>query len=161
MKNKYEQRIERLQAKFAAAGIDGLYINHVENVSYFTGKKGNDCTLWITPTRATILTDFRYREMAQELTWLNFYETSGSARPIDLLQACPYKKIGVERSALVVTAAFDEAVSRVTANLARAAAITAGEADVYTVLKYKTIVCDKAGFDALVKRMGAVKKEAK
>ncbi|MBR3719963.1 MAG: aminopeptidase P family N-terminal domain-containing protein, partial [Firmicutes bacterium] len=47
MKNKYEQRIERLQAKFAAAGIDGLYINHVENVSYFTGKKGNDCTLWI------------------------------------------------------------------------------------------------------------------
>ena len=25
MKNKYEQRIERLQAKFAAAGIDGLY----------------------------------------------------------------------------------------------------------------------------------------
>ncbi|MBQ2095756.1 MAG: aminopeptidase P family protein, partial [Firmicutes bacterium] len=107
MKNKYEQRIERLQAKFAAAGIDGLYINHVENVSYFTGKKGNDCTLWITPTRATILTDFRYREMAQELTWLNFYETSGTARPIDLLQACPYKKIGVERDYLPLSDYLD------------------------------------------------------
>ena len=65
MKNKYEERIARLQAKFADAGIDGLYINHVENVSYFTGKKGNDCTLWITPTRATILTDFRYVEQAE------------------------------------------------------------------------------------------------
>ena len=100
MKNKYEERIARLQAKFADAGIDGLYINHVENVSYFTGKKGNDCTLWITPTRATILTDFRYREMAQELTWLTFYETSGTARPIDLLKTCPYTKIGVERDYL-------------------------------------------------------------
>ena len=70
MRNKYEERIERLQAKFADAGIEGLYISHVENVSYFTGKKGNDCTLWITPDSATILTDFRYREMAQELTWL-------------------------------------------------------------------------------------------
>ena len=82
-------------------------------------------------------------------------------QPKTKLMAALLKSVGVERSALVVTAAFDEAVSRVTANLARAAAITAGEADVYTVLKYKTIVCDKAGFDALVKRMGAVKKEAK
>ena len=47
------------------------------------------------------------------------------------------------------------------ANLARTAAVTATEADVYTLLKFRTIVCDKAGFEALVKRMGAVKKEAK
>ncbi len=100
MKNKYEQRIDRLRAQFADAGIDGLYINHEENVSYFTGKKGADCTLWITQTRATILTDFRYREMAQELTWLTFAETSGTFKPIDLLKACPYTKIGVERDYL-------------------------------------------------------------
>ncbi|MCR4805590.1 MAG: Xaa-Pro peptidase family protein, partial [Clostridia bacterium] len=100
MKSKYEQRIERLQAMLDGAGIEGLYVSHVENVSYFTGKKGNDCTLWVTKTRATILTDFRYREMAQELTWLSFYETSGTARPIDLLKACPYTKIGVERDYL-------------------------------------------------------------
>ena len=67
----------------------------------------------------------------------------------------------MERSALVVTEKYDETVFRVTANLARAASVTASEADVYSLLKHKTIVCDKAGFDALVKRMGAVKKEAK
>ena len=81
--------------------------------------------------------------------------------PKTKLMAALLKKAGVERSALVVTGAFDETVFRVTANLARAASVTAGEADVYSILKYRTIVCDKAGFDALVKRMGAVKKEAK
>jgi ribosomal protein L4 len=70
------------------------------------------------------------------------------------------KKAGVERSALIVTEQFDENVFRVTANLARAAWLTASEADVYSVLKFKTLVCDKAGFDALVKRMNVVK-EAK
>ncbi len=82
-------------------------------------------------------------------------------QPKTKLMAALLKKAGVERSALVVTAAFDETVSRVTANLARTAAVTAAEADVYTLLKFRTIVCDKAGFEALVKRMGAVKKEAK
>ncbi|MBR5640996.1 MAG: aminopeptidase P family protein [Firmicutes bacterium] len=107
MRNKYEERVARLQAKFAEAGIDGLYISHVENVSYFTGKKGNDCTLWITPTRATIITDFRYREMAQELTWLTFYETGNAAKPIDVLKACPYTKIGVERDYLPLSDYLD------------------------------------------------------
>lgn len=107
MRNKYQDRIERLQASLESAGIDGLYISHEENVSYFTGKKGSDCTLWVTKTRATILTDFRYREMAQELTWLTFQETSGTYRPIDLLKACPYTKIGVERDYLPLSDYLD------------------------------------------------------
>ena len=81
--------------------------------------------------------------------------------PKTKLMAALLKKAGVARSALVVTEKYDETVFRVTANLARAASVTASEADVYSLLKHKTIVCDKAGFDALVKRMGAVKKEAK
>ena len=81
--------------------------------------------------------------------------------PKTKLMAALLKKAGVERSALVVTEKFDETVARVTANLARAAFLTASEADVYSILKFRTIVCDKAGFDALVKRMSAVKKEAK
>ena len=48
-----------------------------------------------------------------------------------------------------------------TAALEAMVGVTAAEADVYTLLKFRTIVCDKAGFEALVKRMGAVKKEAK
>ncbi|MBR4259101.1 MAG: 50S ribosomal protein L4, partial [Kiritimatiellae bacterium] len=81
--------------------------------------------------------------------------------PKTKLMAALLKKAGVARSALVVTEKYDETVFRVTANLACAASVTASEADVYSLLKHKTIVCDKAGFDALVKRMGAVKKEAK
>ena len=80
--------------------------------------------------------------------------------PKTKLMAALLKKAGVERSALIVTEQFDENVFRVTANLARAAWVTANEADVYSVLKFKTIVCDKAGFDALAKRMSVVK-EAK
>ena len=80
--------------------------------------------------------------------------------PKTKLMAALLKKAGVERSALIVTEQFDENVFRVTANLARAAWVTACEADVYSVLKFKTIVCDKAGFDALAKRMSVVK-EAK
>ena len=81
--------------------------------------------------------------------------------PKTKLMAALLKKAGVERSALVVTEKFDETVARVTANLARAAFLTASEADVYSILKFRTIVCDKAGFDALARRMAAVKKEAK
>ena len=81
--------------------------------------------------------------------------------PKTKLMAALLKKAGVVRSALVVTEKFDETVARVTANLARTAAMSAGEADVYSILKFKTIVCDKAGFDALVKRISVVKKEAK
>jgi len=95
--NKYEERIKALTALFDDAGIDGLYITGVPNVSYFTGVKGNDCALWITKTRATVLTDFRYREMAQSLTWLNYFETGNSVHRVDLLKECPYKKIGVEK----------------------------------------------------------------
>lgn len=80
--------------------------------------------------------------------------------PKTKFMAALLKKAGVERSALIVTEQFDENVFRVTANLARAAWVTANEADVYSVLKFKTIVCDKAGFDALAKRMSVVK-EAK
>ncbi len=81
--------------------------------------------------------------------------------PKTKLMAALLKKVGVERSALVVTEKFDETVARVTANLARAAFVAASEADVYSILKFRTIVCDKAGFDALVRRMAVVKKETK
>ena len=68
------------------------------------------------------------------------------------------KKVGVERSALVITGAVDENILRMTGNLPRAAAMSAAEVDVYTLMRFKTLVADKAGFDALVARMG--RKEA-
>ena len=67
--------------------------------------------------------------------------------------------VGVERDALVVTGKFDETVLQVTKNLARAMYETAGAVDVYTLLTFRTVVCSKEGFDALVKRLAV--KEAK
>ena len=64
------------------------------------------------------------------------------------------KKLGVERTALVITATADENIFRMTGNLPRVAAATAQEIDVYAVLRFKTIIADKAGFDALMARMG-------
>ena len=79
--------------------------------------------------------------------------------PKTKLMAALLKKVGVERDALVVTGKFDETVLQVTKNLARAMYETAGAVDVYTLLTFRTVVCNKEGFDALVKRLAV--KEAK
>jgi len=74
--------------------------------------------------------------------------------PKTKLMAAFLKKVGVDRTALVVTGAVDENVLKMTGNLPRAAAMSAAEIDVYTLLRFKTLVVDKAGFDALMARMG-------
>ena len=73
--------------------------------------------------------------------------------PKTKLMAAFLKSVGVERTALVVTGAVDENILKMTGNLARAAAMSASEVDVYTLMRFKTIVADKAGFDALMARM--------
>ena len=73
--------------------------------------------------------------------------------PKTKLMAAFLKQVGVERTALVVTGAVDENILKMTGNLARAAAMSASEVDVYTLMRFKTIVADKAGFDALMARM--------
>ena len=69
------------------------------------------------------------------------------------------KKIGVERSALVLTAEPDENIFKMTRNLPRVAVMSAPEVDVYTLMRFKTVVADKAAFDALMAR--AARKETK
>ena len=80
-------------------------------------------------------------------------------QPKTKLMAALLAKAGVERSALVVTEKFDETVFRVTANLPRVAVMSAPEVDVYTLMRFKTVVADKAAFDALMAR--AARKETK
>ncbi len=110
MMNKYEARIKALTEQFDAAGIDGLYISGVPGVSYFTGKKGDDCALWVDKDGAVIITDFRYRELAQSLTWLRFYETDDTHRTTDFLNSLSCTKIGVEKDWLSLNTylAFNE-----------------------------------------------------
>ena len=99
--NKYAERINRLRAKFEDSGIEALYINSVANVSYFTGKKGNDCSLYITADEAWIITDFRYEELAQSMSeWLSFYETGAGRNTLSFIESREERKIGIERSYL-------------------------------------------------------------
>ncbi len=102
MKNKYELRIDALRGLIAAKDIDGLYINHPANISYFTGRKGYDCALWISEREAVILTDFRYMEMALELDWLKFEQISAERRTVDFLSELSAESIGVEKDYLTL-----------------------------------------------------------
>ncbi len=95
--NRYAQRIEKLRASFAENGIDALFLNSNANVSYFTGKKGNDCSLYITPEEAWIITDFRYEEMAQSMSgWLSFYETAAGHGLMDFIKGREERTVGIE-----------------------------------------------------------------
>ncbi len=79
--------------------------------------------------------------------------------PKTKLMAKFLKDVGVTRSALVLTAEDNEPLFRMVRNLPRADQATAREINPYAVLLFKTIVADKAGFDALMARVAG--KEAK
>ncbi len=73
--------------------------------------------------------------------------------PKTKLMAAALKELGVDRSACIVQKDIDETVVLASRNLPRVAYDTAQAIDVYTVMVCKKIVCDKAGFDALLARI--------
>ena len=73
--------------------------------------------------------------------------------PKTKLMAAFLKKIGVERSALVLTGEVNDMVDLMVRNLPRVDSATPAEINPYAVLLFKNIVCDKAGFDALMARV--------
>ncbi len=106
-KNRFERRIEALRGLLAREDADGLYVIGEANVSYLTGRSGADCSLWISRTDAVILTDFRYREMAQELFWLDLEETGPGRREADILASICGGRIGVERNTMTLASWLD------------------------------------------------------
>jgi len=81
-------------------GIDALYISNVPNVAYFTGKKGDDCKLYIRQSEAYIITDFRYKEMAESLGWLKFAELRKGYSLVDIIKSFNDSTIGIEKEHL-------------------------------------------------------------
>ena len=63
------------------------------------------------------------------------------------------KELGVDRSAVIIQNEVDDTTLLVTSNLPRIDYSTAQALDVYTLMVNKTLVCDQAGFDALMARM--------
>ena len=73
--------------------------------------------------------------------------------PKTKLMAKLLKELGVDRTACIVPKEVDDTVLLVTSNLPRVDYSTAQALDVYTVLASRKLVCDKAGFDALMARI--------
>ena len=73
--------------------------------------------------------------------------------PKTKLMAALLKNLGVTRSALVIQKEVDDTTLLVISNLPRVDYSTAQALDVYTLMANKTVVCDQAGFDALMARM--------
>ncbi|MBO7721546.1 MAG: 50S ribosomal protein L4 [Kiritimatiellae bacterium] len=73
--------------------------------------------------------------------------------PKTKLMAKFLKELGVDRTACIVQKDVDDTVVLVTRNLPEIDYSTASSLDVYTLLANRRLVCDKAGFDALVERL--------
>ncbi len=73
--------------------------------------------------------------------------------PKTKLMAAFLKNLGVDRTAVIVQKDVDDTVVLVSSNLPKIDYSTAQALDVWTVMANRTLVCDKAGFDALLARI--------
>ena len=74
-------------------------------------------------------------------------------QPKTKLMAAFLKTLGVDRTAIVVQKDVDDTVLLVTSNLPKVDYSTAQALDVYSLMVARKVVCDKAGFDALMARI--------
>ena len=70
------------------------------------------------------------------------------------------KKLGIERTALIVLDQYDEKVVLAARNLPNVEVALATEVDVYSLLRYRTLLATKAGFEALTARIVVAPKKA-
>lgn len=97
-------RLENLRALIQQSEISGLYVTKAANVRYLTGKDGADCALWVTASDAFILTDFRYKEMALELSpYYLFKEIKGDNEICAFFNQQKKMSIGVEKDNLTLS----------------------------------------------------------
>lgn len=75
------------------------------------------------------------------------------AEPKTKLLTALLKKLGIERSALIILDQHDDKVILAARNLPKVEVATAAEIDVYSLLLYRTLVATQAGFAALTARM--------
>ena len=80
-------------------------------------------------------------------------DSFGLEAPKTKLMVKVLKELGVDRTACIVQKDVDETVVLASRNLPRISYDTAQALDVYTVLANRKLVCDKAGFDALLARI--------
>lgn len=75
------------------------------------------------------------------------------AEPKTKLLMSTLKKLGADRSVLIILDQYEESVLLAARNLPKVEVVSAAEVDVYSLLLYRTLVATQAGFEALTARM--------
>ena len=75
------------------------------------------------------------------------------AEPKTKLLTATLKKLGADRSVLIVLDQYEESVLLAARNLPKVEVVSAAEVDVYSLLLCRSLVATKAGFEALTARM--------
>lgn len=81
------------------------------------------------------------------------------AEPKTKLILALLKKLGAERSTLIVLDDYEDSVMLAARNLPKVEIVTASEVDVYSLLLYRKLLATQSGFAALTERMQPKKKE--
>lgn len=94
-----EKRIEALRSLLKEKGLDAVVVTKEVNLMYFSGFRGDDTTLVVTPGRLLLITDNRYTEQARHQAPL--YEIVEQKdglfrRTAEVLIALDAKRIGFE-----------------------------------------------------------------
>jgi len=98
-----DTRLDKLRDFLKVKGIDGVIINKLENLHYFSGFTGDDTMLLVSAEQAELITDFRYVEQAQQQTksFVVIEQKQGLLKAVaEQVQKNGLKKIGFEGASL-------------------------------------------------------------
>ncbi len=97
----YHPRLEKLREAIRSRRLDGLLVAGKANIRYLSGFTGNDAWALVTPARAFLITDFRYREQAAEELSAGFKlkESKGGLvkTALSLSQRLRLQRVGFEK----------------------------------------------------------------
>jgi len=99
-----EDRLSALRALLAENGLDAVIVSKYVNLHYFSGFRGDDTMLVITPQEALLVTDNRYTEQAgqQAPLFTVVEQKKGLLREVvACLAKLGVKKVGFEGNALI------------------------------------------------------------
>ena len=103
------ERLSRVRATIAAAGLDALAVTHLPNVQYLTGFTGSAGIALVLPLTCLLIVDFRYVTAARSLTSaLNGHVTSATFERsydealFEVLRREGSQRIGIEAAYLPV-----------------------------------------------------------
>ncbi len=93
----HPDRLRRLRTRLAERSLDGLLVTGEKNIHYLSGFSGSDSLLLVTGDRAVLITDFRYREQAEEELAPGCEPRLRASTPLFAAAAALIREQGLER----------------------------------------------------------------